>query len=331
MNSSFNSSERESSRLIADGLSWFWIASIAIAIITIIGNSIVVLLIAICTRLRSTQNAFVLSLAVADLSIGLFLTPTMFACGAWIKCDHHLQIAFYNFLLFASTCNLLGMTLDRFIAVVYPFRYQSIMTNKVTVLLLIISWITPFVVSFIRLSWRYTNPSNLLRIEYYYMLIMDISFGLIPCITLLITYCRIYMIVRKHRIQDCHQITHVRYNHQHNNNSNTNDNDRSMNNNNNSGDDTNINIVVPQFPAPRQTRGRGIKSVEFLGCVIVMFVVCYCFHVTVSFCVNIKLCTVNKYASEISVLLVMLNSAINFLVYSILKADFRRELLRVSR
>lgn len=306
MNSSVNIKGKEHARLVADSLSWFWIASFVVSIITIVGNSIVILLIALFARLRTRQNALILSLAVADLSIGLFVTPTMFACGAWITCEHTLQIVFYNFLLLSSTGNLLAMTFDRYIAVIYPFKYQRIMTVKMVVLLIALAWAIPFTASFIRLTWRYSNPSNLSHIENSYMLVMDIVFGIAPCVGLLLTYARIFMVVRKHRIQNSHQMNEVRYN--------------------------NNNVTVSQpFPTPITGRTRRVKSVESLGGVIVVFVVCYCLNVSVSFCLNLRLCTVDIYVNEISLLLVMLNSAINFLVYSILKGDFRRELLRIFR
>lgn len=305
MNSSSrtNDTAQASTRIIADSLGWFWIASIAVSVITILGNSMVTLVIALTQRLRTRQNAFILSLAIADLAIGLFLTPTMFVCGAWISCDRTLQIVFYNFLLLSSTGNLVIMTFDRYLAVLHPFKYQRIMTNRTTGLLMLAAWCVPLVFSFVRLTWLYSQPANLFYIEHIYITFIDIVFGIVPCFGLLLTYCRIYIVVRKHRVQDNHQVNNIRYN------------------NNNMA-------VYPQFTV---TQSRSVKSVEFLGGVILVFVFCYCLNISVSFCTNLRICKVGVYVSEISVLLVLINSAMNFLVYAVLKRDFHQELLRICR
>ena len=91
---------------------WYWIIKGITAILAIVGNGFVFYAIAFKRRLYVTNNWFVLSLAIADFCVGLFITPSGLACTFYFRCDFRFQIAFYDFLLFASTLNLweIGMT-----------------------------------------------------------------------------------------------------------------------------------------------------------------------------------------------------------------------------
>ncbi|EDO30943.1 predicted protein, partial [Nematostella vectensis] len=100
-------------------------------------------------RLRMTRNWLILSLATADLLIGLFVIPCYYLCNFHVTCNWSVLIAVYNFLLYASVTNVCLITADRFIAVVHPYRYASLMATSSVHALTAVAWVLPMVVCLI--------------------------------------------------------------------------------------------------------------------------------------------------------------------------------------
>ena len=166
-----------SSHLLLEPLStWYWVVRGIIAILATAGNGLVIYFIVFKRRLHVTNNWFVLSLAIADFCIGFFTTLSGLACTFQFRCDWRLQTTFYNFLLFASTLNLWAMAIDRYMAIVYSLRYQSLMTNLVVIVMITLSWTVSFLAAFLRLIWFYSDYLRL-KIDKYYQECVDILFG----------------------------------------------------------------------------------------------------------------------------------------------------------
>jgi len=276
---------------------WYWTIRGIIAVLTIAGNGLVIYFIVFKRRLCATNNWFVLSLAVADFCIGLFATPSGLACAFRFLCDWRIQITFYNFLLFASTLNLWAMAIDRYVAIVHSLRYPSLMTTTRVILIIAMSWAISFLATFVRLLWLYDSHLRGV-IEKYYIVIIDIFFGVFSCVVLLTVYARILCISRKISRQSAAQVNQVIYNH---------------------------------APSVSARRARRNSSVKVLGCMVLLFVVCYSLGIYTSFCTNFKLCPVNPLVASLSLLLVHCNSAVNFAVYAFMKSDIRMELIRLCR
>lgn len=84
--------------------SWFWIAGWFPTRLAVAGNALVIWLIATRRRLRTTANWFVLSLAVADLCIGMFLFPILFTCKRrWFSCTAQNEHIISTWLSFFCT------------------------------------------------------------------------------------------------------------------------------------------------------------------------------------------------------------------------------------
>lgn len=101
---------------IAEAVDWPWTKIVLIVlfslliIITIIGNTLVILSVITTRRLRTVTNLFVMSLAVADWLVGIFVMPPAvfyFSVGEWSP-ERHFQhhICFHAFLLFLKTLGL---------------------------------------------------------------------------------------------------------------------------------------------------------------------------------------------------------------------------------
>ncbi|XP_022798486.1 adenosine receptor A3-like [Stylophora pistillata] len=284
--------------LIEPQETWYWTIKAIIAFFAIVGNGLVIYLIVSKRRLRVTKNWFVLSLAIADFFIGLITTSTGIFCTFGHQCDWRLQIGIYNFLLYASTSNLWAMAIDRYIGVVYPLRYMSLMTFKRASVMIAISWLISFLAAFVRLFWLYGEIDN--TIDKYYRMVIDLLFGVFSCVMLVTVYARILYICREKLRQSNTQLDQVIFNHS---------------------------SSVPQC----LKKARKNSSAKVLGSVVFLFVTCYSLSIFVSFCSNFGVCHLSPLVKTIALLLVHLNSAVNFVVYALMKKDIRQELQRFWR
>lgn len=119
---------------------------ILIMLVTFLGNFMVCLIVYLHRRLRTVTNYFIVSLAVSDLLVSLLSVPFRIdqtvhngswclsseLCVTWILTD--LVCAG------ASIYNLVAISVDRYIAIVHPFRYHSVMTTKVGWIVIGIVW-----------------------------------------------------------------------------------------------------------------------------------------------------------------------------------------------
>ena len=125
---------------------WFWILGSVLSFLTITGNGFTIFLVCSRRNLRTKTNAFIVSLAVADFCVGLSVIPSLFACDVTNSCywPQHLG-SWVNFIrwLFSnmSVVNLCVLVLDRFIAIVYPLKYITLMTRRRITQAMFFSWI----------------------------------------------------------------------------------------------------------------------------------------------------------------------------------------------
>lgn len=102
---------------------------------SIIGNSLVILVIFKTKALRTTSNLFISSLAFADLIVGLVINPLYIAIislNVWL--EEHPLMKMENFIwihsLTATTFSLCSVSVERYLAISRPFHYPEIMNKK---------------------------------------------------------------------------------------------------------------------------------------------------------------------------------------------------------
>ena len=125
---------------------WFWILGWVLSFLTIIGNGLTIFLVCSRRNLRTKNNAFIVSLAVADFCVGLSVIPSLFACDITNTCDWpYYWLSWVNFKRWSfgltSAVNLCGLVLDRFIAIVHPLKYVTLMTRRRTIQVIFFSWV----------------------------------------------------------------------------------------------------------------------------------------------------------------------------------------------
>ncbi|XP_050037497.1 muscarinic acetylcholine receptor M1-like [Dermacentor andersoni] len=119
------------------------------AVLTIIGNLMVMVSFNMDKQLRTISNYFLLSLAVADFSIGVISMPlmTMYILYAYwpigaVACDTWLAFDYMNSN--ASVLNLLVICFDRYFSVTRPLTYRANRTPQKAAIMIALAWIISF-------------------------------------------------------------------------------------------------------------------------------------------------------------------------------------------
>ncbi|XP_046878130.1 trace amine-associated receptor 13c-like [Hypomesus transpacificus] len=117
-------------------------------LITILGNSVVIISIARFKQLHSPTNMMVMSLALADLLVGLTVMPFSSVSaveGCWYFGNHFclLHCSFDVFFTSVSIYHLVSIAIDRREAVCNPMLYSVHITMPVAWIMISASWVMP--------------------------------------------------------------------------------------------------------------------------------------------------------------------------------------------
>ena len=192
----------------------FWILGWFLSFLTIIGNGFTIFLVCSRRNLRTKTNAFIVSLAVADFCVGLSVIPSMFFCSDIItNTCHRSELWIMNIrLLFssASAVNLCGLVLDRFIAIVHPLKYITLMTRRRIIQVIFFSWVLPAsynVLTFIPFMFYFkTIPVPFIW--------LNIILEFIPCVVLILCFVTMIFHVCRHDQSARTLAKQLRFNHQ---------------------------------------------------------------------------------------------------------------------
>lgn len=123
---------------------------------TVIGNSLVCLSVTKFPHLRSNTNFILLSLALTDLIMVVVMTlnAVTTVTGNWIfgeGCCRAVAAAGLS-LSFISILHMSCLSIDRYIAIEKPFRYQLIVTKTRVMAILLMIWVSGIVIPNIPLA-----------------------------------------------------------------------------------------------------------------------------------------------------------------------------------
>ena len=281
---------------------WALIPGWILAVGIVIGNGLAIFLITTRPNLRTTTNWFVLSLAVADFGVGAVWYPRLSFCSIRDKTcvNEAVKIAFsigFSFVL-ASVTNLCALTLDRYLAIVHPLRYPTFMTKRRVVLFVSAAWsvaIFQLVSHFVMLFALAGESQKMLnKSTRPYLTIIT----MLACVFLLFVTVRLFLVVRRIARQNAAVVAQLNFNH-------------------------------------KLQHGVAFKALEtasakMIGIVVTVFLVCY-LYCTVDVILLLVGSPPPPTVHEVTILLQLLNSAVNPLAYALHKRGIKRELKRLFR
>lgn len=185
-----------------------------IILLTIIGNILVILSVFTYKPLRIVQNFFIVSLAVADLTVAILVLPFNVAnmvIGRWEFGIHLCKMWLTSDVLCctSSILNLCAIALDRYWAITDPINYAQKRTVERVLLLIAGVWILSLVISSPPLigwnDWPDKFDSELhpctLNSNPGYRIYSALGSFFIPLIIMTIVYIEIYIATRR-RLRD---------------------------------------------------------------------------------------------------------------------------------
>uniref|UniRef100_A0A8C2EQ44 G-protein coupled receptors family 1 profile domain-containing protein n=1 Tax=Cyprinus carpio TaxID=7962 RepID=A0A8C2EQ44_CYPCA len=160
---------------------------------TVFLNLLVIISISHFKKLHTPTNLIILSLAVADMLVGLIVMPvdaiklieTCWYFGDTF-CDVFMIIM--GLLISTSICNLVLIAVDRYVAVCHPLLYPQKITMTKTLISICLCWFFSstynigYLVSVIRFPWIFTD--------------LFFSF-LLPCTLIITLYLRIFYVAHQ--------------------------------------------------------------------------------------------------------------------------------------
>ena len=184
-----------------------------IIITTLVGNSLVIASVAMYRRLRTVTNYFVVSLAIADITVAMLVMPCgviyeiygrwqfgWIFCYFWISCDVTCCTA--------SILHLCLISLDRYWAITTPFSYKNRMSKRRAIASIICVWICSVAISFLpiytgifadtSMMKLYTDSDQCgLYVNKPYAVVSATTSFYAPLIVMLFAYWRIFRIAQK--------------------------------------------------------------------------------------------------------------------------------------
>ena len=256
-----------------------------------------ILLISINRRLYCSANWFVLSLAVADFGVGAAVFPMGYICKYATNCNMRLFVAFYWFFLHTSTTNLCALILDRYTILLYPFKYPTSMVGRKPGKVIVFSWFIPLTISTSLVLGPYATKSPVFLKALHITGVSGLE--IISCSLLFYAIVRILLVQAKQNYAMQSIERQIRHNQ-----------------------------ALIRASIPR--RRKRANAVGFVIAIALFFVGCYVIVNYLILCLSFSCSSLSDYDHEelvsICTLLLIGNSAVNPLVYALLKRDIKREL-----
>ncbi|GLD73115.1 adenosine receptor A2a [Lates japonicus] len=191
------------------------ILELLIAVFSVLGNVLVCWAVCLNSNLQSITNFFVVSLAVADIAVGVLAIPFAIVistgfCSNFYGC---LFIACFVLVLTQSSIfSLLAIAIDRYIAIKIPLRYNSLVTGQRARGIIAICWVLSIIIGLTpMMGWHNvpkagnsTCPPGLMKCLFEKVVVMEymVYFNffacvLIPLLLMLAIYLCIFMAARR--------------------------------------------------------------------------------------------------------------------------------------
>ncbi|KAM7005632.1 adenosine receptor A1-like [Tautogolabrus adspersus] len=183
----------------------------AIALASVLGNVLVVLVVCVNRDLRNTTFCFIVSLAVADIAVGVLVIPLAIIISLGFNTQFYTCLFLSCLLLIitqSSILSLLAIAIDRYLRVKIPIRYSTIVTERRAYAAVCLCWILSFLTGLVpMIGWNnhdvHRNSSNIIC-NFTTVMSMDYMvyfnfFGLVvvPLSIMIALYAEIFRVIRR--------------------------------------------------------------------------------------------------------------------------------------
>ena len=192
---------------------WFWVLGWFLSILTMVVNGFVIFLVCSKRQLRTKTNTFIVSLAVADFGVGMLAFPSRFFCSLATECPlsskEGLIVMFVRvFIVYTSGTNLVGLVLERYVAVVKPLKYLTFMKRRRVIQMVLTSWGIPFLFTLTLVSIIFSAIDRAWTISGY----LSLLFEIILCVILIFFIASIFLVVYNLNSRDRTLAKQLRFN-----------------------------------------------------------------------------------------------------------------------
>lgn len=123
-----------------------YIFLVILSVITVCGNVLVIISVIYFKQLHTPTNYLILSLAVADLLVGIIVFPfsMVFSLSSCLYHENLFCKVRGSFDVSLSTCSILNLcciSIDRYFAVCHPLTYRAKINHYVVAFMILVSWL----------------------------------------------------------------------------------------------------------------------------------------------------------------------------------------------
>ncbi|KAM9319446.1 adenosine receptor A1 [Gastrophryne carolinensis] len=144
-------------------LTVYIVIEVLIALVSVLGNILVIWAVIVNQALRDTTFFFIVSLAVADIAVGALVIPLAIIISIGLETEFYscLMVACIMLILTQSSIlALLAIAVDRYLRVKIPTSYRSVVTARRAVIAITGCWVLSFIVGLVPM-FGWNNINNL--------------------------------------------------------------------------------------------------------------------------------------------------------------------------
>ncbi|KAF5298069.1 hypothetical protein FQA39_LY11837 [Lamprigera yunnana] len=292
---------------------YYKISEILVAIVAIVGNALVIAVFCREKRLRRRTNYYIVSLAIADLLVGLLGIPFALLASVGLPTNLHGCLFTVSLLIVLCTISifcLVAVSVDRYWAILYPLGYSRHVRTRTALVIISVCWISGGFIGFLPLmGWHLEVTGDF---QCFFLKVMDpnylvfLYFATIitPSILLAASYAHIYRVV----LRQVRQIVTMNP-------------EKGTTTTGRSQGGTMLRVLGA-------AQKREVKATQNLSIIVLFFMICwiplYTINFILSFCADCF--EVNETIMLCCIILSHMNSAGNPLLYAYHLKDFRAAL-----